>query len=103
MFSLLAKGYMMTKINPRRNTLLRVGAYKESDQDFVANNLAACVEFLERESRTPTGPSQAMLVNGARSIGNSMNDLNHMVRAHKCYEAMRQTANGHIEPKPTQE
>ncbi len=46
-------------------------------------------------------PTQEMLVNGARSIGNSINEVNHLVRARKCFDAMQAAWRcGYVEPEP---
>jgi hypothetical protein len=44
--------------------------------------------------------SHAMVVAGARSIGNTIHDENHMVRARACWKAMWDARDGKDEPKP---
>lgn len=41
-----------------------------------------------------------MIIAGARSIGRSMRDENHNVRAEKCWKAMIDAFHGIEEPKP---
>lgn len=44
--------------------------------------------------------SRSMLIAGARSIGNTINESNHMQRAKACWQAMNDAEHGIEEPKP---